>query len=276
MMSPEQFFDIFLEELKGLPELSHYYKFHTSVQDFEFRKAYFLQRLHYIDRQVKAYQSSHQGPLQIWDCGCGYGTTCLYLAMNGIATFGTTLEFYFDFIQQRKSYWKSYGNSDLFECSYEDMTLEQPANQSIDIVIVQDTLHHLEPIDKALTTFRDVLKPEGILISVEENGQNIIQNLKLFKQRGNKRIISFWDEKLQRTITMGNENIRSMAKWTSLFEQAQLSIDASQTEYIRVLPPFFYKGNTSQEMIAKERSMGNVFLHHFFYFGINFVAKRRA
>ena len=55
-MTPERFFDLFLEELRSLPELSRYYKYHSSVkEDFEFRKAYFLQRLKYVSRHLEAH-----------------------------------------------------------------------------------------------------------------------------------------------------------------------------------------------------------------------------
>ena len=37
-MTTESFFNLFLEELKTLPELSHYYKFLSSPNDLEFRK----------------------------------------------------------------------------------------------------------------------------------------------------------------------------------------------------------------------------------------------
>ncbi len=275
MMSPEQFFNLFLEELKGLPELSHYYKFHTSVKDFEFRKNYFIQRLMYIEARVNEFRRSNTGELSIWDCGCGYGTTCLFLAMNGIATYGTTLEFYYEFLPKRKAYWSQYGNSELFQVGYEDMMIQQPKTASIDIIIVQDTLHHLEPIDQAMTIFQDVLKENGMMICIEENGNNLIQNLKLYKQRGNDRVITFWDEKLQRNITMGNENIRGIKQWEQLFNKASFLIQSNLTEYIRLLPPMFYKNKTAATLALKEKEMGNPLLHKYFYFGINFTAIKK-
>ena len=57
----------------------------------------------------------------IWDCGCGYGTTCIFLALNGIETYGTTLEFYFETVQKRKEYWSRYGDTSLFTCTYENL-----------------------------------------------------------------------------------------------------------------------------------------------------------
>jgi hypothetical protein len=56
---------------------------------FEFRKSYVTQRLHYILDHLPTPDAA------IWDCGCGYGTTAIFLALNGYKVHGTTLEFYF-------------------------------------------------------------------------------------------------------------------------------------------------------------------------------------
>lgn len=271
-MTIDQFFSLFLEELKSLPELSHYYKFHTSKKDFEFRKSYFVQRLQYLDKQVKQYiRQGNENPI-IWDCGCGYGTTCLYLAMNGIATYGSTLEFYFPFIEKRKQYWSQYGNSQLFTASYEDIYDHYPNQNSVDIIILQDTLHHLEPIHNALSIFKQCLKSKGILICIEENGNNLIQTAKLYKQRGNNRVITFWDPKLQKEITMGNENIRGINTWDNLLLEHDLTIVNTQTEYVRILPPFFYKNKTANLVALQEEKLKTSLLKKYFFFGINFIA----
>lgn len=271
-MTTDQFFTLFLEELKSLPELSHYYKFLTSEKDFEFRKNYFMQRLNYLDRQVKAYINQGNPTPNIWDCGCGYGTTCLYLAMNGIKTYGSTLEFYFPFLEKRKTYWAQFGDSSLFSFGYEDIYDHHPAPNSLDIIILQDTLHHLEPIGNALQIFEQSLKSEGIMICIEENGENLIQTAKLYKQRGNKRVITFWDEKLQKEITMGNENIRGIEEWDKLLQKSGLSIVDDRTEYVRILPPFFYKNKKAETVAVQEEKMKLSMLKKYFFFGINFVA----
>lgn len=271
-MTTEQFFNLFLEELKSLPELSHYYKFLTSDKDFEFRKSYFIQRLDYLDRQVKNYIDAGNLKPVIWDCGCGYGTTCLFLAMKGIRTYGSTLEFYFPFLEKRRDYWSQYGDSSLFEAGYEDIYDQHPTANSIDIIILQDTLHHLEPIHNALQIFQKCLKNKGIMICIEENGENIIQTAKLYKQRGSNRVITFWDEKLQKEITMGNENIRGIDEWEKLLQQNQLAILEEQTEYVRILPPIFYKNKKAEEVALREHRMKFGLLKKYFFFGINFVA----
>ncbi len=274
MMQTETFFDLFLTELKELPELYHYYKFHDDPGKLEFRKSYFIQRLNYIEHQVRQQIASGIKHPKIWDCGCGYGTTCLFLAMNGISSYGTTLEFYWPFIEQRKKYWSAYGNSELFQAGYENVMDQSPEKDSIDIIILQDTLHHLEPIDQALNTFRQVLRHHGILIGVEENGSNIVQNLKLYKQRGNRRIITFWDETLQKEITMGNENIRSIEKWTELLLKHQLKIIPESTEFIRIFPPAMYKERNAAQMARRESQIQSTFLKKYFFFGINFIARK--
>jgi SAM-dependent methyltransferase len=271
-MTSEQFFKIFLEELAQLPELYHYYKFLENTKRFEFRKSYFIQRLDYVLAQVKA--KDPQKTLAIWDCGCGYGTTCLFLAMNGYKSYGTTLEFYFPFIEKRKKYWQQYGDASLFSAGYENLYDEMPKAASVDIIVVQDTLHHLEPIDKAIEIFYQSLRTNGILIAVEENGDNVVQNLKLYKQRGNKRIIDYYDERLKKTIKIGNENIRGIAKWKQLFEDAGFIFKDKSLQYVRLLPPLSYKGKTAESVTQREQAITQAFLRKYFFFGINFVAER--
>lgn len=269
-MDTDTFFKLFLQELQELPELYHYYKFLSDPSKLAFRKNYFMQRLNYVYEHV---QQKGEGST-IWDCGCGYGTTCLFLAMNGIATYGSTLEFYYPFIEKRKKYWAAYGPAELFRAGYEDVMDCHPKPESIDIIIVQDTLHHLEPIDQALEIFRKTLRSKGIVIGIEENGSNIIQNLKLYKQRGNNRIITYWDEQLQKQITMGNENIRPIQAWGQLLHTHGMRILPEHNQYIRLLPPQWYGNRSSEEMAQKEQKMQNQFLRKYFYFGINFIAQK--
>ncbi|MDR0368601.1 MAG: class I SAM-dependent methyltransferase [Bacteroidales bacterium] len=270
-MTVDDFFELFLKELQDVPAMRGYYKFLNDKKSFEFRKAYFVQRLQYISNQINNPNST------IWDCGCGYGTTALFLAMNGFSVYGTTLEFYFEQIEQRKKYWKQYGDTDLFTVDYANVFDNNPADHSFDCIILQDTLHHIEPLQEALHIFRQVLKPNGQLIVAEENGNNIIANLKLFKQRGNKRIISIWDERLQKNILLGNENVRSWKKWKQEFERAGFSCEKTSPEYIRFYYPFFYRNRSAEEMIAKENMLQKkTWLREYFFFGINFSIKQKT
>ncbi|MBI2729954.1 MAG: methyltransferase [Sphingobacteriales bacterium] len=208
----------------------------------------------------------------MWDCGCGFGTTAFFLAMNGMASYGSTLEYYYPFIEQRRKYWDQFGNSNLFTAGYEDIYQNHPVTNSTDIIIVQDTLRHLEPIDKALDILYEVLKPGGMLLVIEENGGNIIQRLKLFKQRGNKRIIKLYDDVLKREIVMGNENIRTYKEWEMLFQNASLVADKNSLQYIRYYLPFNYNDKNAEQLATKEQEIKNSFLQKYFFFGINFLA----
>lgn len=265
-MTVEEFFEIFLIELKDNPDLQDYYKFLGNSSSFDFRKAYFTQRLQYIANQI------HEKDSAIWDCGCGFGTTCLFLAMNGYKTFGSTLEFYFKQIDKRKEFWSKYGDSSLFTASYENIFDNFPQKESLDYIILQDTLHHLEPIDDALKIFKTSLKNNGKMILIEENGNNLIQNTKLYLKRGNKKVISIWDEKLQKNILLGNENIRSLNKWNNIFKKHNFSILQTSIQYIRFYFPQFYNNNIP-EIIDKEQRLWNKnkFLKEYFFFGLNFV-----
>ncbi len=269
-MDVENFFELFLKELEQHPALRTYYKFLESKSGFDFRKAYFCQRLQYISDQIKNKNS------KIWDIGCGYGTTDIFLAMNGFATYGSTLEFYFKEIPQRLNYWKQFGDVALFKTGYENLFDMEQTPENCDYIILQDTLHHLEPIDKALEICSNSLKSNGKLIAVEENGSNVVQSLKLYLQRGNKRIIEIYDDTLKKNIIIGNENIRSLKQWEHEFSAKGLKIDKEHLQYIRLYPPSVFGWMKYDNTLQSEQRIwkSNSFLKEYFFFGINFTASK--
>ena len=276
MISPEQFFELMLKELEVHTEMQPYYKFLGNKSSWHFRRNYFLQRLRYIQKHIVGTTVASKD-LSIWDCGCGYGTTCIFLALNGIKTYGTTLEFYYDTVQKRKEYWSKYGDTSLFTCTYENLFDNRPSPGRYDWIIVQDTLHHLEPIGEALQIFNQSLKSGGKLLSIEENGNNLIQRLKLYKYRGNKRIITFYDEKLKKEILLGNENIRSLASWQQLFGKAGFNLPTDKVQYVRYYLPFYYRISNPQKLLEAEEKIqqGAGIRREYFFFGLNFIAEKR-
>lgn len=268
-MKPEQFFDLFVKELEAHPDLWSYYKFHTDEGSFEFRKAYFMQRLEYISKAITRKDSA------IWDIGCGYGTTALFLVLNGFKVHGTTLEFYYKVLPERIKYWSQYGDVSGFTYDYEDLFDRKVERGAFEYIIVQDTLHHLEPLQEALSIIHEHLKPDGELVVIEENGKNIIQRMKLYKQRGNKRIIEIYDEQLKKNILLGNENIRSLDTWDKELERQQLKVDRSTVEYVRAYPPSLFNRYGYVSAIQKEQQLWrkNSLLRDYFFFGINFIAR---
>ncbi len=267
-MPPEEFFELLLVELKDQPDMWGYYKFLQDGASFEFRKAYFLERLRYVWNHFKELPTD----TRTWDCGCGYGTTALFLAMNGYAVHGTTLEFYYAFIAGRKAYWSRYGNAELFTCSYENVFDSPPAPGSYDRVIVQDTLHHIEPIAEGIGILYTALSPAGQLVVVEENGSNLVQRAKLYRQRGSRRIITQWDEELQKEILIGNENIRSLEAWQRLLTAGGFRLLPGSVSYVRYYFPQWYKGRNAEGVLEKERVLQqhSKIRRKYFFFGLNF------
>lgn len=264
-MTVSHFFDLFLEELRQNERMWEYYKFLKDPKKLNFRKSYFCQRLQYVLDRVGPKEQS------IWDSGSGYGTTALFLAMNGYRVLGSTMEYYFDELEARRTYWSAYGDTSLFECVYEDI-FDTQYEQKFDTIILQDTLHHLEPIDAALMILHKAVKPGGKLLVLEENGSNIIQNTKLLLRRGFNRTVTYHDNRLNKTIQFGNENIRSLKKWNSLLQKGGFITDSSTIEHIRLLPASMF--SDYDDAIKKERSLAGRYtvLRRFFYFGINFIA----
>lgn len=269
-ISVESFFNHLLEELKENENLRYYYKYLDNPARFEYRKAYFCQRLQYIIDHIKSKD------LNIWDCGCGFGTTGIFLSLNGIASHGTTLEHYINQLPDRLKYWEQVGDVSKFSYSYENIFDGQYQPENYDLIIIQDTLHHLEPLDKAIDILNRTLKKKGKLLIIEENGNNIIQNSKLFLQRGNKKVIKVYDEKLQKDVLLGNENIRSLKSWGKAFRKHDLHIDHDSVQYIRYYLPFMFPNRNAHETIEKEQKLWrkNDFLKEYLFFGMNFMVSK--
>ncbi len=266
----DEFFNLLTDEVKQNESLQGYYKFKDNEDSsFYFRKAYFCQRLEYIANEI-----TNKDDL-IWDCGCGYGTTAIFLALNGFKVFGSTLEFYYEQIETRLEYWSKFGDLSQLHFSYENIFDDKIPPNTYNVIIGQDTFHHLEPINEAVSIFSKVLKPNGKIIAIEENGLNIIQNLKLYLQRGNKRIIKIYDEKLGKEILLGNENIRGLKKWKQVFGEYNLNIDEKSIHYVRFFPPFGISKKNYSNIIEKEQYLWktNSFLKNRLFFGLNFVVR---
>ncbi|HNQ12300.1 MAG TPA: class I SAM-dependent methyltransferase [Bacteroidia bacterium] len=271
-MVAEEFFDLLLEEIRENKDLRGYYRFLDNEKLFHFRKSYYVQRLAYLYDQLKNTNEAY-----VWDCGCGYGSTGIFLALNGIRSHGTTLEYYFHQISSRLNYWKKIGDISKFSYSYENVFDTQIKSDSYDAIIVQDTLHHLEPLQDALNIFSRSLKKDGRIIAIEENGSNVIQNTKLFLQRGNKKIIKVYDENLGKEYLMGNENIRSLSKWRDEFSDAGFKIDNETIHYVRLFPPFMMNEINTEKRVKQEQNIWkkNRMLRNYFFFGLNFVATKK-
>ncbi len=142
---------------------------------------------------------------------------------------------------------------------------------------MQDTLHHLEPIDDALKIFNDSLRKNGKVLSIEENGNNIIHRIKLYKYRGNKQVITIWDERLHKDILIGNENIRSLADWRHLFGKNGLHLLSDSVQYIRYFLPFQYRFSDPDKLLQKEQQIQTCkgLRREYLFFGLNFVAEKK-
>jgi CheY-like chemotaxis protein len=268
MMTVEEFLDLFVKELEENPRLRDYYQLIDRDRFFLFRKAYLHQRLAYVEKHVQ------KAGACIWDVGCGYANASIFLALNGHKVVGSTLEYYYDQLQHRLAFWSKYGNIIELELRYENIFDALPAPGRYDYILAQDTLHHLEPLHEALILFKSALNANGRIIVSEENGSNLYCSMKHFGERGFKRIIRTYDEKLGKTIMFGNENTRSYAVWKKEFCNAGFELLKKDTEFIRFFPPPLYHAENYRILMEKEQKLWRKIplLKDFFFFGINFTA----
>jgi len=272
-MTVEEFFKLLVEELKQNPDLRGYYRFINDPSLYEFRKAYFCQRLQYIFNHVP-----QERKVKIFDIGCGYGTTAIFLVLNGYQVTGGTLEYYFDQINARKEYWSKLGSLNNLEIRYENFYDKHLAKNTYDIIIAQDVLHHLEPIDEAMKIISESLVSDGKLIACEENGNNLMNRTRLFLKRGNKRVIEFYDDKLGKSILMGNENIRNLKNWKKKMISSGLEIEDSSVQYIRFFLPSKFKRKDPAEIIRREQEIWpkSSCKKEYCFHGLNFVATKKS
>ncbi len=89
-------------------------------------------------------------------------------------------------------------------------------------------------------------------------------------------MVEIYDERLQKHVQMGNENIRSERQWRQLFQKTGFVVDDASVQYIRLLPPMAYRHQPADKVIAKEQHLSTrcPFLKHHFCMGLNMVLEK--
>ncbi len=269
-MNIEDFFKLFEEELRQNKALTNYHRFTNEESLYSFRKSYLEQRYNYVLKNISKNNSL------IWDVGCGYGTTSFLLAAMGHSIIGTTLEYYFEQIENRLEYWSKYIDVSKIKFEYNTIFDTNYPKEHFDYILAIDTLHHIEPFSKSVHLFHNVLKLDGTIVICEENGSNIINRIKNFKQRGFKRITTMYDERLNKEILFGNENTRSLKKWQQEFTVAPFVVNKESIEYIRMFLPSKYKKKSVSDIIQTEQSLWkkHSLIREYLFFGLNFTVNK--
>jgi SAM-dependent methyltransferase len=271
-MEVTEFFELFIRELELNKEFQGYYRLLDNPRRMLWRRSYLEQRLRYVNLHLGSPGK------KIWDVGCGYGTTSIFAALNGHHVMGSTLEFYYDHIQRRVDYWSKYGDLSGLRIAYENVFDRPVEKESVEVVLVQDTLHHLEPIYPACRILNEALKPGGRLIVSEENGNNPFIRAKNFATRGFKRIDTIYDERLGKNIPFGNENARPLKAWKKILNQTGFTVVDPETRFVRLFPPFAYTKGNYMHMLERENTIGqrDDLVNNFLFFGINFTAVKHT
>lgn len=269
-MNIDKFFEVLNLEMEQNEAIKKYYRFYQKPGFFKLRKAYFYQRMDYLLKHIDKKDGI------VWDCGCGYGSLGIFMALNGIRVHGTTIgKHYISQVETRKKFWSQYGDTSLFTVAAESLFDNPPQPETYDYVIVQDTLHHLEPIQDALYILKNSLKDGGKIIALEANGGNLFHKINLYKYRQNKRVIEIYDEELKKKVLYGNENYRSIQEWQKELDKHNLKV-APNVQHIKFFLPFMYKLLELPAVIKLEQAIARKsdFLKQNFYFGVNFIVTK--
>jgi SAM-dependent methyltransferase len=271
-MGVKEFLELFIHELEINTNLRGYYRLLDNGNRFWWRKAYLEQRLAYVHAMLG------DKPCRIWDAGCGFGTTAIFACLNGHQVHGSTLEFYYDQLPQRFAYWNQFGSLAALQIAYENIFDRPVVSDSYDVVLAQDTLHHLEPIGDAVGLFNRVLVEGGRLVVSEENGNNPFICGKNIATRGFRRVGEYYDERLKKSILFGNENARSLAQWRKILEKERFVMQEKNVAYIRMLPPQLFKSTNYDQLVTREQQLGkkHTLLREMLFFGINFTATKHT
>ena len=97
----------------------------------------------------------------------------------------------------------------------------------------------------------------------------------LFKQRGFKRIVSVYDEVLQKEVLMGNENIRTEQQWRKAFDGTGFQLVEDSVRYIRCRFPWRYEEDNTKQIIEQEQRLAKSRVkRHYAFFGLNMVFEK--
>lgn len=269
-MELDHFFQLLEAELLDNKDIAKYHRFVNDPYLYNFRKSYLYQRYQFLLDSIKKPNST------ILDLGCGYGTTAILLTLLGHKVHGITLEYYFDEIEPRLAYWSQFGDCSSLTFEYADLFDFKGKSDQYDYVLALDTLHHIEPITEGLNILYQLLNKGGKIIVCEENGHNWIAYLKHIRERGFKRISSYYDERLQKTITFGNENTRSFHGWIKVFSKTSFEFNKESLNYIRFYFPKIHNKKPYIYIVEKENRLWkkSFFLREFCFFGFNFTMQK--
>jgi len=272
-MNIEEFFELLQDEIAQNKEIEEYYKFHSNKILYEIRKHYFCNRLQYIKSSLDKFKDKNnleKKDIKILDCGCGFGSIAIFLSINGYQVDGITIgEHYINGIQKRKDFWSKYGDASKFNAKYEYLP-DLKITDHYDIILLQDALHHLEPIDNCIKSLYKILKPEGKLIITEANGANLFHILKHFLRRGKKTIFKVYDKVLCKDILYGDENFKSIRCWKKMFLNNKFMVE-KEIEYIKFIPLSFNKKCSEIRATEKLIEKFTPILREYMFFGFNFT-----
>jgi len=101
---------------------------------------------------------------------------------------------------------------------------------------MMETIHHIEPPQKALSFAYNYLNPNGYIIISDTNGFNPPVQIKLFLERGFNLHREVVDPNTGEIVPYGNENIFTVWRAKRMLEEAGFKIE--KISYQRFLPSF--------------------------------------
>jgi SAM-dependent methyltransferase len=100
----------------------------------------------------------------------------------------------------------------------------------VDVVLLDEVAHHIEPVSQLFELSADVLAPGGSLYLLEPNYWSVASQVYFLKVRGFNTVGTQTDDETGETYTYGNERLRSRARWAYLARQSGFRL--RETAYV--------------------------------------------
>jgi 2-polyprenyl-3-methyl-5-hydroxy-6-metoxy-1,4-benzoquinol methylase len=198
------------------------------------------------------------------EIGSGSGSESLWAAMLGAHVLGVDVRADRVAVARARQDVVERALGRSLDCRFEVRSLFDVTGQTVDVIWMEQALHHVEPRDAALDRIVTLLAPGGCVVVSEANAANPLLQLQLFLRRGWRTRTTFVDDAGQEH-PYGNERVLRAA--TLVRALARRGICCESVRHFRVFPNHPLFDGTRRIEARLERLQLVPLLTHYNYVG---------